>query len=140
MGAEPPPCRPDAGAPITERELKAALAAEGIRLFRERDCLGDELVLLSNLTDAVPYEQEDVIRASEGHIICELYPTGSSRRIERFVWRNDPDPTYLDVLNVTCSIYPERRQQTDVLERAIRRLQGVSDLPSTVPSEDAVRD
>jgi hypothetical protein len=139
-GAEPPPCRPEAGAPITERELKAALDAEGIRLLRERDCLGDELVRLSNLTEAVPYEQEDVIMASEGHIFCELYSEGSSRRIERFVWRNDPDPTYLDVLNVACAIYPEIDRQTDVLERALRRLPGVSDLPSTVPSEDAVRD
>jgi hypothetical protein len=102
--------------------------------------MGDELVLLSNITDAVPYEQKDVIMASEGHIFCELYPEGSSRRVERFVWRNDPDPTYLDVLNVACSIYPESHGQTDALERAIRRLPGVSDLPSTVPSEDAVRD
>lgn len=136
---EPPPCRPDRGAPITEPELKAALDAEGIRLLRDSDCSGDELEL-SNITDAVPYEQEDAIMASEGRIFCELYPEGSSPRIERFVWRNDPDPTYLDVLNVSCAIYPETREQTDALEQALRRLPGVSDLPSTVPSEDAVRD
>jgi hypothetical protein len=119
--------------------LKVALDAEGIRLLRDSDCSGDELEL-SNLTDAVPYKQEDVIRASEGHIFCDLYPEGSSPRIERFVWRNDPDPTYLDVLNVSCAIYPETREQTDALEQALRRLPGVSDQPSTVPSEDAVRD
>jgi hypothetical protein len=137
--AEPPPCRPDHGAPITERELKAALDAEAIRLLRDSDCSSDELQL-SNITDAVPYQQEDVIRASEGHIFCDLYPEGSSPRIERFVWRNDPHPTYLRVLNVSCAIYPEIREQTDTLELALRRLPGVSDLPSTVPSEDAVRD
>jgi hypothetical protein len=135
---EPPPCRPDRGAPITERGLKAALDAEGIRLLRDSDC-SDELEL-SNITDAVPYEKEDTIRASEGHIFCELYPDGSSPRIERFVWRNDPHPTYLRVLNVSCAIYPESREQTDTLEEALRSLPGVSDLPSTVPSEDAVRD
>lgn len=137
--AEPPPCRPDRGAPITERELKAALDAEGIRLLRDSDCSGDEL-LLSNITDAVPYEQENVIRASESHIFCELYADGSSPRIERFVWRNDPDPTHLRVLNVACDIYPETPEHTDTLEEALRRLPGVNDLPSTVPNEDAVRD
>jgi hypothetical protein len=136
---EPSLCRPDHGAPITERELKAALDAEGIRLLRESDCSGDELEL-SNITDAVPYEQKDVIRASEGHIFCHLYSEGSSRRVHRFVWRNDPHPTYVDVLNVGCAIYPEMREHTDMLEAALRRLPGVSDLPSTVPSEDAIRD
>ena len=137
--AEPELCRPEAGAPITERELKAAMDAEGIRLLRESDCSGDELAL-SNLTAAVPYEEEGVIRASEGHILCDLYPEGSDRRIYRYVWRNDPDPTSLDVLNVGCSIFPENRGQTDTLEQALRRLPGVSDLPSKLPSEDAVRD
>jgi hypothetical protein len=139
--AEPPPCRQGVGTPITERALKAALAAEGIRLYRERDCFADELVLLSNLTDAVPDEQEDEIMASQGHILCGLHSAGaSSRRVERFVWRNDPDPTYVRVLNVSCAIYPENHRQTDTLERAIRRLPGVSRLPSALPSEDAVRD
>jgi hypothetical protein len=49
-------------------------------------------------------------------------------------------PTYLDVLNVGCAIYPQTRDHTDTLEDALRRLPGVSDLPSTVPSEDAVPD
>jgi hypothetical protein len=81
-----------------------------------------------------------VIRASEGHIFCGVYPEGSYARIQRFVWRNDPDPTYLRVLNVTCDIFPESREQTDVLEQALRRLPGVSGLPSTVPNETAKRD
>lgn len=119
--------------------MKAALDAEGIRLLRGSDCSGDELEL-SNITDAVPYEQEDVIMASEGHIFCQLFTEGSSPRIERFVWRNDPHPTYLRVFNVACDIYPETREQTDTLEEALRRLPGVSELPSRVPSEDAVRD
>lgn len=45
---------------------------------------------------------------------------------------------YLDVLNVGCAIYPETRDHTDTLEAALRRLPALSDLPSTVPSEDAV--
>lgn len=138
--AEPPPCRSDYGAPITERELRAALAAEGVRLLRDSGCSGAELEL-SNLTEAVPIEQEDVIRASEGHIFCSVYAEGSfPGRLERFVWRNDPDATHLRVFNVDCDIYPETRDQTDTLEQALRRLPGVSDLPSTVPSDDAVRD
>jgi hypothetical protein len=56
------------------------------------------------------------MRASESHVSCDLCPEGSSRRIHRFVWRNDPNPTYLDVLNVGCAIYPETRDHTDALE------------------------
>ena len=137
--AEPPPCRPDQGAPVTERASKAAFDAEGIRLLRDSDCSGDELEL-SNITDAVPQDHEDVIMASEGHIFCEVYPDGASPHIDRFVWRNDRHPTYLRVLNVSCAIYPDTREQTDSLEQALRRLPGVSDLPSRVPSGDAVRD
>jgi hypothetical protein len=97
-------------------------------------------VLLSNLAD-VPSERTDEIVASQGHIICGLYAGGSSsHRVERFVWRNDHDPTYVRVLNVNCSIYPKNHRQTDTLERAIRRLPGVSDLPSALPSKDAVSD
>jgi len=81
-----------------------------------------------------------VIRASDSHIFCALYSEGSSPRIERFVWSNDPHPTHLRVLKVTCDIYPETRDHTDTLEDALRRLPGVSDLPSTLPSEDAIRD
>ena len=137
---EPPPCARGGGKPITERMLKDALAAEGIRVYRESDCFTDELVLLSNLTDAVRYEQEDEIRESEGHIFCSLYATGRPSRIRRYVWRNDPEPTNVEVLNVVCSIYPEAKSQTDTLEHALRRLPGVSELPSTVPSDDAVHD
>lgn len=72
--------------------------------------------------------------------MCELYDAGASARIERFVWRNDPDPTYVRELNVDCAIFPEMKRQTDSLERALRRLPGVSDLPSTLPSEDAIHD
>jgi hypothetical protein len=65
-----------------------------------------------------------------------VVPTAAHRSQKR----NDPFPTYLRVLNVACDIYPESREQTDTLEQALRRLPGVNDLPSTVPSEDAVRD
>jgi len=92
--AGPPPCRPDRGAPITEREPKGALDAEGVRLLRASDCSGDELEL-SNITDAVPNDQEDAIMASDGHIFCELSPEAPSPRLERFAWRNDPDPAYV---------------------------------------------
>lgn len=111
-------------------------------MYRDEECFaGDALVLLSNITDAVPLEREEEIMASQGHIWCQIYETGvSSARLQRFVWRNDPDPTMLRVLNVTCDIFPETIRQTDAAERALRRLPGVSRLPSTVPSEDAVRD
>ena len=138
--AEPPPCRPGRGAPVTERALKEAFAAEGIRLYRDDDCFDSVLAVLSNITDAVPGEREEAILSSQGHIFCEVYDSGASTRIERFVWRYDPHPTYVRVLNVDCGIYPETIRQTDAVERALRRLPGVSRLPSTVPSADAVRD
>jgi hypothetical protein len=141
-GAEPPVCRPGRGDPITEQALKQAFAREGIRLHRDGDCFVEgALVLLSNLTEAVPSEAEDGILASQGHIWCAVWETGgSSARLERFVWRNDPDPTMLRVLNVTCDIFPATTGQTDAVEQALRRLPGVSPLPSTVPSPDAVHD
>jgi hypothetical protein len=139
--AEPPPCRPGQAAPVSERAFKKALAAEGIRLRRDAQCLGRELVLLSNITDAISSDQEDSIMASQGHIICELYEEKvTSARIERYVWRNDPDPTYLAVLNIHCAVFPETRTQTDAVERALRSFPGVSPLPRTVPSADAVPD
>src|SRR5687768_5589578 len=122
---EPPPCRPGRGAPVTERALKEALAAEGIRLYRDDECFETVLAVLSNITEAVPGEREDAIVSSQGHIFCEVYDSGGSPRIERFVWRNDPDPTYVRVHNVSCGIYPETTRQTDALERALRTLPGV---------------
>ena len=138
--AEPPPCRPGRGAPITERALKIAFAAEGIRMYRDKDCFDSELVLLSNITDAVPREREDATVTSEGHIWCQVYAGGTSARIFRYVWRNDPRPTFVEALNVSCSIYPETIRQTDTVERILRRLPGVHRLPSAVPSPDAVHD
>jgi hypothetical protein len=138
--AEPAQCSPGVPTPISERAAKEAFVAEGIEL-RRAECIGDELMLLSNISDAVPYEREGSIMASQGHILCSLYDVDETRgRIRRYVWRNDPDPTYVEVLNVSCAVFPERRAHTDAVERALRHLPGVSSLPSVVPSEDAIRD
>ena len=109
-------------------------------MYRDDDCFDSVLAVLSNIPDAVPGEREEAILSSQGHIFCEVYDSGASTRIERFVWRYDPHPTYVRVLNVDCGIYPETIRQTDAVERALRRLPGVSRLPSTVPSAGAVRD
>ena len=84
----------------------------------------------------------DSIVAAEGHILCELYGEDLrlARRIERFVWLNDPTPTYIRVLNVSCGVFTDETAHTDAVERAFRRLPGVSRMPTRVPSEDAVRD
>ena len=138
---EPRACRPGRGSPVDEQELRRALASEGIKLYRDDRCYGASLSTLSNITTSLPYEEERAVRASEGSIFCDI----SARNIfgpqmERFVWRNDPTPTELRVLNVSCSIYPETRAQTDRLERALRRLSGVSRAPTSLPSSDAIRD
>jgi hypothetical protein len=120
--------------------LKTALAARQIQLYRDDRCYPGKLVTLSNVAGPVRHEQKDAIMASEGHIFCHVYGKSYGPRIERFVWRNDPDPTYIRVFNVDCAIYPERKAQTDELEQAIRRLPGVSDRPATLPSPDATHD
>ena len=115
--------------------MKSAFAAEGIQLYRDPDCFTDELVLLSNSRDAGPPPEE-------GDIFCSLHESGrESARIHRYVWRNDPDPTHIEVSNVNCAVYPEREGLADRVERAIRRLPSVSPLPTTVPAGgSAVRD
>ena len=73
--------------------------AEGrVRSGRDRAVSGRPVLrdrtrrTLANITDAVPGEQDEAIVSTEGHIFCEVYPSGASGRIERFVWRNDPKP------------------------------------------------
>jgi hypothetical protein len=98
-----------------------------------------ERVALSNT--AVPYDEQSDVVSSEGDISCVLLHRNiMGSRIERFVWRNDPAPTYVRVLNVHCSIYPENAGHTDTLEQAIRQLPGVSTKPATVPNSYAIHD
>ncbi len=119
--------------------MKRALAGRGIQLYRDDNCAPGALAALSNT--AVPYERQEAVISSEGDIHCDLYPEDVfGSRIERFVWRNDHEPTYVSVLNVGCAIYAQRLANTDSLERGLRRLPGVSALPAKVPSSDAMPD
>jgi hypothetical protein len=121
-------CRAGAPRPIPERTLKRVLAVRGFQLRRDDRCYGDIRVLVT-LSDA------------DGRLYCDLLRRNLfGSRIERFVWRNDPAPTYLRVLNIDCAIYPEARTETNRLERAFRRLPGVSAQDTTVPSADAIHD
>jgi hypothetical protein len=119
-------------APIDEKTLMRAFSVEEITLRRDDRCrsLPGVLVSLSSSDD----EEIDVL--------CQLYPRDATQdnRIQRFVWLNDPTPTYLDVLNVVCGVFAEQTTETDAVERAFRRLPHVSAAPTTVPSEDAVHD
>lgn len=137
-------CHPGTGKPISERTLKRIFGAQGIRLYRDHDyCFGgsDPRVLSSFSNAPIGYNKEEAVSASQGDISCNVDRDDIfGRQIERFVWRNDSAPTYVEVLNVDCAIYPNRRADTDALERAMRRLPGVSPQPSTVPSPDAVHD
>jgi hypothetical protein len=108
-------------------------------------CTGDELVMLSNFPETLPpldrLDEEEAILDEEGQVFCEIYDSADlSPRLRRYVWKNDPRPTYLEVLNLLCAHFPEDRSQTDMVERAIRRLEGVDPRPSVVPSSDAVHD
>jgi hypothetical protein len=77
-----------------------------------------------------------------GDLFCDVLNKNIyGSRIERFVWRNDRHPTYVQVLNVDCAaIYPATSADTDRLERAFRDLPGTSKQPTTVPSRGAVHD
>ncbi len=133
----PPPCPPKLASPVSERAFKRALSDHGIRVFRDGPC-DREGTSFSNTAGAASY---DDVATVQGDISCDLHVANVfGARLERFVWRNDREPTYLRVLNVDCSIYAVERAQTDGLERALRSLRGVSAAPSTVPSRDAVHD
>jgi hypothetical protein len=138
--SEPNQCRAGTGSPISEDSLKRAFEAKGIQLYRDDNCTDpDALVELSNM--AIPYEQQDAVKSSEGEIFCSIYPTDTfGPRIERFVWRNDRRPLSVDVLNVGCALFPERVAHTDKVEQAVRQLPGVSKQSTTVPSEDAIHE
>ena len=138
--SEPNQCRAGTGSPISEDSVKRAFEANGIQLYRDDNCTDpDALVELSNT--AIPYEQQDAVVDSEGDIYCSIYPTQTfGPRIERFVWRNDRRPVYVNVLNVSCALFPERVAHTDKVEQALRQLPGVSKEPTTVPSDDAVHE
>jgi hypothetical protein len=139
--AEPKQCRAGAGEPITERALRDAFRREGIELLRDDRCWSDVLVSLSNVADAVPYPEQDGIGERQGILFCDLLRSNIvGSRIERFVWRNDPMPTYLRVLNVDCAIYPNAPEHTNRVERALRRLPGVSPDATGLPSSDAIHD
>jgi hypothetical protein len=146
MGPEPKPCRAGTARTISESTLKHVFTGNGIRLYRNGNADGAcsdrrVLVSLSNVPEQMSNRQTDSIDARQGTISCDLLTAPSfGRRLERFVWRNDHRPTYVDVLNVDCAIHPANVRQVDRLERTLRRLPGVSDAPAAVPSEDATGD
>jgi hypothetical protein len=130
----------------TSGTLKRIFRAHGIRLYPDHDyCFGchDQSVVwaLSNTPSGLPHEDADRASASHGFVSCDVLAKDVfGRRIARYVWRNDDDPTYVEVLNIECAISPNSRRDTDELERATRQLPRVSTQPTTGPSEDAVHD
>ena len=114
--------------PISERVVRRTLAARGFRLNRDGRCDADARVLVT-------------LSNTERDLFCDVLRSDLfGPRIERFVWRNDPSPTHLRVLNVDCAIYPQTQAVTDELEGAFRDLTGVSTKATTLPSADAIHD
>jgi hypothetical protein len=127
--SSPAPCRAGTPAPISEAVFKRALALRGFTLHREHDLCVPDPRLLVTLSDAGAY------------LNCFIYRRNVfGSRLQRFVWRNDPRPTYLRVLNVECGFYAESRSSTDNVERGFRRLPGVSSQSTTLPSPAAIHD
>jgi hypothetical protein len=139
---EPGPCSTQSPSPITERQLKRAFSEEGIKLYRDDRCHPTVLVSLTNIPIGAGLSSDETerIEDEQGHILCDLRRDSLGVRVERFVWRNDPQPTYVRVLNIDCAIYPQVREDTDAVERAIRTLPGVSAAPATPPGPDATSD
>jgi hypothetical protein len=122
------PCRPGTGAPISELLLRRTLSANGFGEIR-RDhgyCFNDPRKL-------------SAVVSNRALIACSVYGKSYGRRIYRYVWRNDPSPTYIGVLNVSCTV-GNPRDVTNLLEKALRELPGVSTKPAYVPSPDAQPD
>jgi hypothetical protein len=129
--APPPdqrPCRSGTGFPITEQRLRSTLSANGFGpMFRDFDaCWGAPGELAALVSD-------------RALVTCSVFRKSYGRRIFRYVWRNDPSPTYIGVLNIECTV-ANQRDNTDLLEKALRQLPGVSSSPAYVPSADAKPD
>jgi hypothetical protein len=140
---EPPPCNPEGGQPISEATLKAVLARNGIRLYRDDRCLhfrgpnapppdpnaiprnpNAPQATLSNTRDSLEYDR---IVSEEGHILCEVergHRYNFIPRLERIKYEGDEE-TELRALNVSCAIYPESPEQIDALAAALLQLPGV---------------
>jgi hypothetical protein len=111
-------------------------------LYRDDACHPTVVVSLTNVPIGAGLSSEESERLTDeqGHIFCCLHRDDLGARVERFVWRNDPRPVYVRVLNIDCGIYPHVREDTDVVERALRSLPGVSDAPAALPSDEAISD
>ena len=141
--AEPPPCNPERGRPISEATLKKVLAQRGIRLYRDDRCLEFQNPNAPapdpNATPRNPNAPQATLRNSrdslegkrvfseEGDIFCDVYKKDTAgAKLERIKYEGDEE-THMEVLNVTCTIYPDSPEQIDALADALAQLPGVSE-------------
>ena len=117
------PCRPGTGAPISEQLLRKTLRANGVgTMRRDHERCDTDARVLSELS------------SDSWFVSCTVFRTSLfGRRIERYVYFNDTSPTYVRVLNVACAVQ-NPREVTDTLEKALRKLPGVSTKPTFAPN------
>lgn len=100
------------GSPITVRRLVRVLRANGVTLsIKEKTCLATAKQRadagLSDATNGGPsgLQISKELERKEGFVLCDIHPAGASRKVVVTKYATDTE-TYLEVLNVHCSVYP----------------------------------
>jgi hypothetical protein len=133
--AEPAPCSPGRGRPISEATLKAVLAHRGIQLRRDDRCDTfrnpstrrlDPKAPLATLRNSAE-DDSDWAVSTQGDIFCQIERRNAfGTKLERRKYEGEEE-THLRTLNVLCTIYPETPEQIDALAAALSQLPGVRD-------------
>ena len=108
---------------MSPRLLVDVLQAHGFTAQRTVECVSPGAVAqVANASEETSTEEFDRVDAEEGHVMCDLFGSGNDVRVDRTHYPEDRE-TYVDVLNVSCAIFPapeREREQVARLERALR--------------------
>jgi hypothetical protein len=119
----------DRGEPVSLRDLVRAARDHGISLEIDRNtCATPEAERVagfdSDATNA-PGSADETRRAREGHVLCDVADSGRGA-LEVTKYPTDSE-TYVDALNLHCSIYPSdaasEREQVQRVVRTMRALE-----------------
>jgi hypothetical protein len=132
--AEPAPCSPGQGRPISEATLRAVLARRGIQLRRDDRCETfrnpntqrlDPRAPLATLRNRAEADQNDGVVSIQGDVFCQVERRNTfGPKLEPLKYESDEE-THLRALNVLCTIYPETPEEIDALAGALSQLPGV---------------
>lgn len=132
-GVAEPPADPELikacgrrGAPVTLSKLVEVFRANGVTLaINERECGTDLMVAEATNLGPSRLEKRDDAARREGDILCSVGFENVGREVRTIKYETDEE-TYVDVLNVNCSLYPfdaaSENKQVERLRKALEAL------------------